>query len=177
MKRLTTFVALGLVLVGGPMPLLSQAPLPITVILVRHAEKAGVPSDRDPELSYAGRVRALTLAHVLGEMSIDVIYSTPFKRTSNTARPIAEALGLEVTVTPIGGDFAAGMAATLREHRPGEVVLVVSHSNTVPAIINALGAGPLEQLGEDEYDDLFVVTLNGNGTAHAVRLRYGVPTP
>ncbi len=79
--------------------LLAQAPT--TVFVVRHAEKGGDPADRDPELSEAGRERARTLAHVLGEANITAIYSTPFLRTQHTAQPLAELLGIEITVTTI----------------------------------------------------------------------------
>jgi broad specificity phosphatase PhoE len=68
------------------------------------------------------------------------------------------------------------MAGLIRERHAGETVLVVSHSNTVPAIINALGGGPLEDLNQDEYDDLFVVTLTGEVTT-VTRLKYGALTP
>ncbi len=69
------------------------------------------------------------------------------------------------------------LAATLRADHGGQTVLVVGHSNTVPPLVNALGAGPYENLTDDEYDDLFVVTLAADGSTAAVRLRYGKPTP
>ena len=156
-------------------PLLAQAPT--TVFVVRHAEKGGDPADRDPELSEAGRERARTLAHVLGEANITAIYSTPFLRTQHTAQPLAELLGIEITVTTISQTMTEDLVATLRNDHAGQVVLVVGHSNTVPPIVNALGGGPFENLTDDEYDDMFVVTLAADGSATAVRLRYGKPTP
>ncbi|MFQ5704239.1 MAG: phosphoglycerate mutase family protein [Gemmatimonadales bacterium] len=155
----------------------SAAQQATTVILVRHAEKESTAGERDPVLSAAGKARARELARVLAQTKISTIYSTPFHRTMNTAQPIAELLGLEVTTTPVSGTLVQDMARLLREDHAGETVLVVSHSNTVPAIMNALGAGPYEQLGEDEYDDLFVVTLSADGSASAVQLKYGKETP
>ncbi len=152
------------------------AQMPTTVILVRHAEKGGDPSERDPELSDAGRARAQTLAHVLGEIGVTTIYSTPYLRTQHTAQPLADVLGIEVTTTPISQSYVEDLAAMLKTDHAGEVVVVVSHSNTVPPIVNALGAGPFENLTEEEYDDLFVVTIGADGRASALRLRYGVPT-
>ncbi len=147
-----------------------------TVILVRHAEAVQAdPNDRNPELAAEGKVRAAELARVLAESGISAVYSTPLHRTRETARPIADALGLAITETDVATGFVEAMAETLRGHG-GETVLVVSHSNTVPAIINALGGGPFEQLGHDEYDDLFVVTLTPAGVS-TVRLKYGGPTP
>ncbi|MCH7474627.1 MAG: hypothetical protein IIA27_08125 [Gemmatimonadetes bacterium] len=69
------------------------------------------------------------------------------------------------------------IAATIRRDHAGDVVLVVGHSNTIPGVVNALGAGPFENLTEEEYDDLFVVTLTADGGASVVRLRYGRETP
>ena len=146
---------------------------PTTIVLVRHAEKGGEPGDRDPELNDAGRRRAAALARVLGDANISTIYSTPFLRTRNTAAPLARRLGIEVTITPITPEFIEDMAATLRSEHSGETVVVVGHSNTVPQTINALGAGPMENLADDEYDWLFVVTLAANGSVSLMELRYG----
>ena len=156
-------------------PLIAQAPT--TVFVVRHAEKGGDPGDRDPELSEAGRERARTLAHVLGEANISAIYSTPFLRTRHTAQPLAELLGIEIRVTPVSQTMLQDLAETLRTDHGGQTVLVVGHSNTVPPLVNALGAGPFENLTDEEYDDMFVVTLAADGSATVVRLRYGKPTP
>ncbi len=64
----------------------------------------------------------------------------------------------------------ADLAKAIRERTSG-VVLVVGHSNTVPETITLLG-GPTWQIGEKEFNNLFIVTLN-NGQASAVRLLYG----
>ena len=147
-----------------------------TVILVRHAEQDYESDERDPILSAAGEVRAQELERVLREVGIDAIYSTPLHRTRDTATPIARRLGLEVTETPVRQEFTQWMADLVLERHPGETVLVVSHSNTVLGIVNALGGGPFEDLNRDEFDDLFVVTI-ADGETTVTRLKYGVPTP
>ncbi len=131
----------------SPAPAVAQ--VPTTIILVRHAEKAGEPTDRDPELNEAGRQRAAELARVLGDANITAIYSTPFIRTEKTAAPLAEKLGLDVTITPLTRTLVQDLAATLKSQHAGETVLVVGHSNTVPQTITALGV-PLENLEEHE---------------------------
>ncbi len=171
--RTAFFYALAATLVSPPV----SAQTPTTVILVRHAEKGGDPGDRDPELNDPGRERPRTLPHVLGALDIDAIYSTPFLRTRNTAQPVADLLGVEITVTPPTRTMVDDIAATIRRDHAGDVVLVVGHSNTIPPLVNALGAGPFEDLADEEYDDLFVVTLTADGTATVVRLRYGRETP
>ena len=70
-----------------------------TVIFVRHAEKASVPAD-DPGLSPAGQRRVAELTRQLVDADvvagIDAVYSTPYRRTEETARPVAEALDLPI---------------------------------------------------------------------------------
>ncbi len=169
MNRLKIFVFAIALTVCASLPAAGQ--VPTTIFLVRHAEKAGEPTDRDPELSEAGRQRAAELARVLGDANITVIYSTPFIRTEKTAVPLAEKLGLEITFTPITRTLVQDLAATLRSQHAGETVLVVGHANTVPQTITALGV-PTENLEEHEYDWLFVVTLSG-AQASLTKLRFG----
>ncbi len=169
MNRLKIFVFAIVLTACMSLPAAGQAPT--TIFLVRHAEKAGEPTDRDPELSEAGRERAAALARVLGDAHISAIYSTPYIRTEKTAAPLAEKLGLEVTITPITRTFVADLVVTLQSQHAGETVLVVGHSHTVPQTITALGV-PLENLEEHEYDWLFVVTLV-DGRASLTKLRYG----
>ena len=75
-----------------------------TVFLVRHAERAdtspGVSPTMaaDPDLSEAGRARAESLASALKDARITAIYTTEFKRTQQTAAPLAKVLGLTVKV-------------------------------------------------------------------------------
>jgi hypothetical protein len=56
-------------------------------------------------------------------------------------------------------------------------VLVVGHSNTVPAIIEALGAVRPAPICDPEYDNLYVVTIGPDGKAGVVRAKFGARTP
>ncbi|UCG88537.1 MAG: histidine phosphatase family protein [Gemmatimonadota bacterium] len=145
-----------------------------TVILVRHAEKADVGDD--PPLTDMGRQRALALAHALGEVEVDVVYTTPYIRTRETAQPLAELRALPVIAIP-AESYAERMATLIRSQHAGHIVVAVSHSNTVPALIEALGAGPAPVIDEDEYDDLYVVTIDAGGHATLLNLRYGPESP
>ena len=62
--------------------------------------------------------------------------------------------------------------ALLLERHPGGTVVIAGHSNTVPMIIEALGASPVPVIDETVYGDLFVVTLV-DGSASLLRLRFG----
>ena len=151
-----------------------DAPAITTVILVRHAEKE-LTGD-DPGLTPEGAVRAMALAHVVGAANVSAVYSTPFERTRNTAAPLANALGLEVTEVAISQAFAADMANIVRTEHAGETVVIVSHSNTTPEIIGELGVMPPPTIEDDEYDDLYVLTLNSTGNVSMLSLRYGKET-
>jgi broad specificity phosphatase PhoE len=147
------------------------------IVLVRHAEKGGVAGDTDPPLSAAGEARARALADVLRTSSIDEIIVTQYRRTGATAAPIASALGIVPdTFSTRAQGHPAAVAAAAREHR-GKTVLVVGHSNSVPAIITALGAGAMADLCEAEYSNLFVVVLRDGAAPRLERRTYGQADP
>ena len=150
---------------------------PTTVVLVRHAEKAAAPGP-DPELSEAGLARAAALAYALSDAGVSAIITTQFKRTRATAAQVAEKLGLTPVTVGAGAELAAHAQATATAvlARPaGGLVLVVGHSNTIPAIIRALGGPEFPELCESEYDNLFVLRIDSAGPARLLRARYGAP--
>ena len=65
----------------------------------------------------------------------------------------------------------------IRHHQPGEVVVVVGHSNSVPPIVNVLTGRSLPDLALDQYDRVYVVTVRGDEHGSLVTFRYGLPTP
>lgn len=135
------------------------------VILVRHAERAdagaapgaAMTASPDPELSDAGKARAQALVAMLKDAGITAIYTTEFRRTIDTALPLSDAL--KVMTTTVSSRDQAALIEKLKAHTGG-AVLVVGHSNTVPAIIKALG-GPAFTIAENEYDNLFFVAPGG----------------
>ena len=141
-----------------------------TVILVRHAERAGGTSP-DVGIGQAGRCRAEALAAILADAGVTHIFTSEVGRTQQTAAPLAKRLNLKPEVVPAKDTDA--LVAKLRSSSPdGGAALVVGHSNTVPEIIERLGAPAVEPLGDAEYDRLFVVTLIGPTQATVVTLRY-----
>lgn len=176
--------ALALVAALAATPAASSAPLRApsaghaTVVLVaRHAEKASAPA-ADPPLTEDGARRAEALARVARDAHVTGIITTQFARTKLTAAPTAAALGL-TPMTVAAGALAAHARATadsIRQHFSGGTVLVVGHSNTIPAIISALGGRKLADLCDAEYDALFVVVLDDDAPARVIRSRYGAPS-
>lgn len=148
-----------------------------TVIFVRHAEKAAIPAD-DPGLSAAGKQRAAELARQLVDADVvagvDAIYATPYRRTEETAQPVATALGLPITSYEAANTESI-MDEIVRTHK-GKIILVVGHSNTVPEMIGNMGASKkVPGIDENEYDNLYVVSIPWFGKTKTIRLRYGVP--
>jgi broad specificity phosphatase PhoE len=166
----------GLAIGSNPLAGQQQEPLsPTTVILVRHAEKS-VPEGDHP-LSSTGRARARELARVLRHTKISAIYTTQFMRTRQTAEPLAKELGLAVQPVVANATYVTDMLDRIRQEHTGEAILIVSHRNTVPALIEALGVSPAEEIIEEQYDHIYVVTVPPAGTPSMLTLRYGRSTP
>ena len=114
------------------------------VIVVRHAERADggagaapmTAAPADPLLSAAGEARASRLAGLLAESGITAIFATEFKRTQDTAKPVAAKLGLTPQIVKAADTSA--LLGRLKASHANDTVLVVGHSNTMPGIIKGL---------------------------------------
>ena len=170
---LSVFVSANAVAVA---PVRAQQP-PTTVILVRHAEKGDTPAN-DPGLTEAGAARARVLVAIARDAGVTAVITTQFVRTRETGRLTAEALGITPEIARAGGSAAqhARDVARMVQAHAGGVVLVVGHSNTMPAIVTALGAPQPPPICDSEYDDLYVVTLAPSAPPHVIRARYGAPS-
>ncbi len=148
-----------------------------TIIFVRHAEKAATPA-HDPGLSSAGERRAAELARQLVDADVirgvDAIYSTPFRRTRQTAQAVGDALDLPVYTYDVA-DTEPILESILKEHK-GKIILVVAHSNTLPVLIANLGASKrVPPIADDEYDNIYIISIPWFGKTKTIRLRYGEP--
>jgi broad specificity phosphatase PhoE len=160
-------------------------PAEVTLFLVRHAEAAAGDS-RDPQLSDAGQERARQLATVLRDVPVTHLFASEYRRTLQTLAPLAAQCGHRVETLPARA--ADELVRRLRRLPDGAIAVVAGHSNTVPEMLQRLGASPagLEPhpkhgwlLPHDEYGRLFLVTLRRQaGEADAsfagcLELRYG----
>ena len=125
------------------------------IFIVRHAEKATT-GGNDPDLSVAGQKRAEALARILKDSQITAVFATEFKRTQETAAPTAKAAHVNPTVVP-ANDVAA-LAAKVRALNRN--ALVVGHGNTIPDLMKALGITTPITIPEDDYSEIFVVSLH-----------------
>jgi phosphohistidine phosphatase SixA len=164
-------LALGL-LVARPAPA-----EPLLVIVVRHAERASEPA-ADPALTLAGTLRAEALATALADARIGTIFTTSYRRTRDTARPLATRLGIEpqaVAARHGGAESHIQDVAAAVRHASGNV-LVVGHSNTVTGIVAALGGPVWPPLCDSSFGQAFAVQPQGAQTS-VLRLRYGEADP
>ena len=148
------------------------------VYLVRHAEKAAEPGP-DPRLSEVGKARAEALATTLADSGLQLILVTPYRRTRDTAEPLADNIGVSLmSVNTEGGTpvHVAGVAGVVREN-PGKRILVVGHSNTIMGINAALGGPKLPDLCDGQYAGLHTLTIPASGTPVLRVSSYGAPDP
>ncbi len=155
-------------------PMMSMAE-PELIILVRHAEKSADKSaenSADPGLSAAGQARAQALAQALQNAGVSSIFTTQFKRTRETALPLAQVMNItpQVLAAKRGAEHVKEVAAAVRAS--SGTVLVVGHGNTIPAIATALGAPAMKEFCESSYSHMLVLRPAGPDM-RVVQIRYG----
>jgi phosphohistidine phosphatase SixA len=157
----------------------SVSQFPISLILIRHADpQAQRAGDDDPPLSESGSKRAQDLAVALRDAGVTAILTTELRRTRETAAPLARALGLTPEAVPVEFPISKHVQAlenAVQRHAAG-VVLVVGHSNTIPAFIAKLRGPDLPQICDAVYDKLFTL-FRADGKVRLIRSRYGAATP
>ena len=151
-----------------------------TVIFVRHADTdaAMAGPDNDPPLNERGRQRAELLADYMQNIDVDagpnVIYASDKRRTQETAAPLAKRLNLEVQIA--NHQDTEGFMADVKRAHGGEIVLVVSHSNTIAPLIDELHVSKdLRPFEHDDYDRVYIVTIPWYGKVKTLELRYDEP--
>ena len=117
------------------------------VYVVRHAERAdggappaGMTTPADPELSAAGAARAQKLAAMLADAGVTAIITTEFKRTKNTAAPLAVKLKVTSQVGP-RRKIKPGLIARLKKRSRQRRRADRRPLNTVPDVVERSVAG------------------------------------
>ena len=170
MKRTTIALVL--------LALLTAAPVSTqqVVFVVRHAERASSATPAagsammadDPPLSPAGEQRASRLAVMLAAADIRHIFTSEYRRTKQTAEPIAK----QLSITPVSIAAKDPDALIARVRGVEGNALTVGHSNTIPDLLKKLGVAEAVTIADDEYDNVFLVFRNSTGPATLVRLKY-----
>ena len=125
------------------------------IYITRHAERAN--ESDTTSLSVAGLTRARMLSDRLDNAGIDSIFVTPYRRTEQTATPLASRLGLPLTKYPAAP--VTVITNRLRTFR-GKNALVVGHSNTILEIAKGLGIVPsMQKIEHSEYQNFLLVRV------------------
>ena len=129
-----------------------------TYYLIRHAEKdRSDSSNKDPQLTEQGHKRAQKWSEIFKDIPLDAVYSTNYKRTVQTANPTAKAKQLNITIY----DPGKMDMASFKNETSGKQILIVGHSNTIPALANALlGNDKYKMIADNINGNLYIITLS-----------------
>jgi len=136
---------------------------------IRHAEKdESDASNKNPHLTTKGLEHAENWSKILSNESFDLVYSTDYHRTRETANPIAYKNGIKISIyNPSDIHYDSFLKKT-----KGKKVLVVGHSNTTPVFVNNLiRTKKYEDIDHDNYGNLYIVTII-NGKASSQLLNF-----
>ena len=125
--------------------------------LIRHAEKIRVDaSNSNPDLNRKGIIRAVKWKDYFLDKEISKIYSTNYKRTLNTVKPLATEINLETIIySPSKIEFKRFL-----ELNTGNNVLIVGHSNTIPDFVNGLiNSNVYSQIDDLNNSNLYIVSI------------------
>lgn len=143
----------------------SKAGTATTIILTRHADRDILGED----LNDKGRERAKALVKAVEGMNITAIYSPNKSRNINTAKPLAEYLGIEITIVDKRPDVNKLIKTFLTKYA-GETVLWVGNTDNLKYIYSVLGG---EGDAPVDYGDLYIMTIKDTGKPDVVKKSYG----
>ncbi len=114
------------------------------VHLVRHAAAGDRASwqgdDRKRPLTTTGRLQATAIADLLEPRIASGVLSSPYVRCVETGQPLADRWGLRVGLAGFLEEGSQGLGFfDFVESRPRDEMVMVSHGDVIPAIIDRLG--------------------------------------
>jgi len=144
------------------------------ITLLRHGEPdwspAGGRSVSDPGLTPFGQAQARAVAKRLSSQRFDAIYVSPYRRSQETAVPLAEALGIEpvtvdglaeigvsvegLTQEEVDRYFVEGSKRPLEQHWegwPGAESFVDFHTRVTGGVTDVLGRHGLRSAREQDF--------------------------
>lgn len=128
-----------------------------TYYLIRHAEKDRTDkTNKNPNLTEVGQKRAVKWSDVLQNVKFDMVYSTNYNRTIQTATPTAEKNNLTLTMYNTDKMYSKDF----QQRTTGKTVLLVGHSNTTPYFVNKiLGKEKYTEIADNNNANLYIVTV------------------
>jgi phosphohistidine phosphatase SixA len=142
--------------------------------VVRHAERQD--NSNDSPLSADGFQRARVLRDSLREKGIDSIFASLFRRTQQTAQPLATDLGKQLRLyNPDTTDKLINVLKGLK----GKDILVVGHSDNVPVIVQGLSGQTVPSIAANDFDNFYIIRVRkGLSTSRQLWHRtYGPASP
>lgn len=138
----------------------SVSKLTSTYYFIRHAEKDRSDSaNENPHLTDIGKQRAEHWNEVFKNIDFDVVYSTNYNRTKETAQPTALKNKLELVLY----DPKTIHISKFLKETEGKNILVVGHSNTTPDFVNRiLGSKKYVDIDDSNNSNLYIVTISGD---------------
>ena len=128
-----------------------------TIYLVRHAEKVLSSGDsNDPDLTLCGAQRAEAISEFLSDVKLDIIYSTDYIRTQNTAGPTA--LSKELKPVKYDPNELEAFSKVLIDRK--QDALVVGHSNTTGVLAGLLVGEEIGEFDTSIYNRIYQVVLH-----------------
>jgi len=128
-----------------------------TYYLIRHAEKErSDATHKNPNLTEKGEMRAKNWGVVFENVDFDLIYSTNYNRTIQTATPTSINKNLEIKFyNPrelYNEDF--------KNKTKHKTVLIVGHSNSTPLFVNKIiGKEKYVEIEDTNNSNLYIVTI------------------
>lgn len=131
-----------------------------TYYLIRHAEK--IRSEvvlKNPHLNKKGLARAITWSQVFKDVKFDLIYSTNYHRTIETATPTQLNNALDIQLYDPSNLYTTAFKNTTKN----KTVLIVGHSNTTPAFANKIiGKQQYDAMDDRNNGNLYIISIKNN---------------
>ena len=115
-----------------------------SIIMVRHAERTEITK----VLTGKGQARAQDLVEAAADMNISAIYSPDLERNLDTVKPLAQHLGIDITVTPAKSTpLVNQIVDEMLDKHAGKTILWVGNVDNLRKMYWRLGGngeGPIE---------------------------------
>jgi len=146
------------------------------VLLVRHANALPRSTwrgdDRRRPLSTRGQTQARGLIPLLSEMKPQRVLSSPYVRCVETVAPLAEVIGREVEPVEALAEGNGKAAVELLRSYAAQDVLLCTHGDIIPEILDALASSDGLDLGRNPRQEKGSVWILEARKRRFVKARY-----
>jgi hypothetical protein len=121
-------------------------------------------------LDNEGKKKAESLARMLLDADIDVIYSFERPYVVQTAEPTAKVLNMKVNILPFQVEAMADLVRRLPTQHAKDRVLVAAGPPSMSFILNRLGLG--EEVTKARSDNLYVILRQEGAKPLVIKMRW-----